>query len=262
MKDARWFPIAALYALLGTVVHVWTVSHLGSVAREVPLGVGFAWVWFLLVVTGFGLTAHRGPWRGKHISETVANWSVGGGVLVLGACHLVLLPIALVYTAWHEAWGMLPLLVAAQGIGLTALAVLLRRLPWRGAGPEARRPRVPLLLGVDHPDRMPSGWVPVVVHRPDRLFLDAAIDYAVEVDGRAVDLLAPGDTLVIGLPPGGHTVRLDSGWTGRPLAFTASPGTTVHLLADPGEPIAWPLSKLGPRIGHRRPSAPRQEQSA
>ncbi|CAL9597575.1 hypothetical protein SUDANB121_05385 [Nocardiopsis dassonvillei] len=249
MKDVRWFPAATLCALSGTVLHTSVLSSMDAAARAITAGAGVYLGSFLLVVAVFFTAPLVRRRTGGVSSEARTIAAIVPGMLCLVLCHAVFLPLGLWYTVLNGGWGLLPLLVTAQALGLAALAALLwqfSRRPGETAGGGREAPR---LLGLRDPARMPPGWVPVVVHRP-AAYLDALTDHPLEVDGAPVGAIAPGETLVIGLPPGEHTAWTSSGHllAGSPLPFAAVPGRTVHLFVT-----------ASGRVAPWNPPAPRQE---
>jgi hypothetical protein len=213
--------------ILGMILYNWILSRMGAGSREITFGAGFALGWFLMVVTMFSVLPFQGGKR-TYSSERVTVMMVGVGAMTLSFAVAVVLPIGLWYTVRYGGWGLLPLLVTAQLIGFAALAGLLWQRPWRHREQSAHRPEVPKLLGIGHPDRMPSGWCPVVFHRPD-VPIGVGVDFAVELDGQRVGLLAPGQTLIIGLPPGEHEAWSPGFPQGPRSSFRSVLGEIVHL---------------------------------
>ncbi|MFE6308662.1 hypothetical protein [Nocardiopsis sp. NPDC057823] len=250
LKDLRWFPAVTTHAFFGMLLHNWILTSMESAAREITLGAGLALSWFLFLVVVFSLLPFQGSRGRPGSSARAVRPAVGAGALVLASGHVLLLPLGLWYTVRYESLGLLPLLVTAETIGLAALAVLLWQRPWRHQARAADRPEVPRLLGLRDPARMPPGWVPVVFYRSD-LFPHNLRDHPLEIDGDRVGELPPGESLVIGLPPGEHTARIPVSPGKYPFRFAAVPGRTVHLYVGADTRIAlW------------NPTVTRQEHSA
>lgn len=191
-----------LPVLLGVLVFTFTFAH----ARLAHLGSPCAWY-------------PANAWSIRVLWAALA-------VLALCAANI---PFALWLTALREAWELIPLMLYSVGIGVWALVRLpmgLRDVERAPAAP----PEVPKLLGLRDPARMPPGWCPVVFHRSvhhpfGRLPL--------EIDGEAVGSLDPGGPLVVGLPPGRHTARVQ--WDDSPsCAFSVAPDGIVHFTVETG----------------------------
>ncbi len=75
----------------------------------------------------------------------------------------------------------------------------------------------------------------MVVHRPDRPFIDRLRDYQIVVDGERVGAVSRGGTARFEVTsPGPHRVRAAIDWTGSPeLEFEAEPNGTIHLVVLP-----------------------------
>ncbi|MFL1432833.1 MULTISPECIES: hypothetical protein [unclassified Nocardiopsis] len=228
MKDVRWFPVVTTYGFFGMLLHNWILTSMDAAAREITFGAGLALSWFLFMVVTFSLIPFQGARTRRHPSAGPTMSVVGAGALPLVFTHVLLLPIGLWYTVWYESWGLLPLLVVAELIGLAALAVLLWQRPWRRPEQVVGSPEVPKLLGLRDPARMPPGWCAVVFHRSD-LFLNSLSVYPLEVDGDRIGELVPGESLTIGLSPGEHTARIPASFRRSPFPFIVAPGHIVHL---------------------------------
>ncbi|MEU0241151.1 hypothetical protein ABZ234_26015 [Nocardiopsis sp. NPDC006198] len=143
--------------------------------------------------------------------------------------------LALAFVVFNSAWTMMPLLAVSCGSAVLAWVHLRRE---RAARLEAAAEPVltgPKVIGLRSPGQVPRGWVPVVVHRPHAGMRDMLVDYRVHVDGDRVGTVAPGESLVVGLPPGPHSVRcVCAGFSSVPVSFAAVPGVPVHLVGEPG----------------------------
>ncbi|MEU0491660.1 hypothetical protein ABZ249_20695 [Nocardiopsis sp. NPDC006139] len=133
-------------------------------------------------------------------------------------------PVALWITALRDALVFSGLLLFPWGAAVWALVLLLRGRRDAEREPVAAPPEAPKLIGLRDPARMPSGWSPVVFHARGGF----AEDPPLEVDGGHVGFLASGGTLVVGLPPGAHTVRVQRRGS-PPCPFSVVPGGIVHF---------------------------------
>ncbi|OKI17265.1 hypothetical protein A6A08_07910 [Nocardiopsis sp. TSRI0078] len=150
---------------------------------------------------------------------------------------IVWMPWAL-YTVWaNAAWTLVPLLLVACTAGVLFFPV--RRRERQELREALARPELtgPKITGIRSPEQVPPGWTPVLVHRTDRGVLDMLADYRITVDGDRVGTLGPGQTLVIGLPPGPHHVQGGlARLTNAPVRFTAEPGAAVCFVIEPARP--------------------------
>lgn len=177
--------------------------------------------------------------------------------VLLGSYHLmwILFFLCLVWASHlvlsHGFWSLTPLLMVACAGGVASRAVH-RRERWELrealAQPELTGPKV---IGIRSPDQVPPGWTPLLVHRIDRGPFDALVDYRIIVDGDRVGALGPGQTLVVGLPPGPHRVQGRYGrLTNAPVPLLAEPGEALHLTIEPVRP-----DRQANRVRSRDPGA-------
>lgn len=175
-----------------------------------------------------------------------------GAVAVLPTPHGQLwFGSAFAFAVWslfmNQTWGPVPVLVVCLGAYVlsfvfrvredSAIAALVQLRKARSEpAPEAALP-TPKLVGLPAHAPVPPGWSPVYVHRPAGRLRDHLVDYRVHVDGARVGTVGPGETFLVCLAPGEHTVQ---GWTNglssRPLAFHTWRDTPLHLILEPGGP--------------------------
>ncbi|MFJ9557675.1 hypothetical protein ACIRPH_28025 [Nocardiopsis sp. NPDC101807] len=165
--------------------------------------------------------------EGAHFFSVTTRFNLVSSVL--------LTLLALAFALFHSAWALMPLLAVSCGAAALARAHLRREGAARreaAAEPVLTGPKV---IGLRGPEQVPQGWVPVVVHRPRAGMRDMLVDYRVHVDGDRVGTVAPGESLVVGLPPGPHSARCAyAGFSSAPVSFVAAPGVPVHLVGEPG----------------------------
>ncbi len=137
----------------------------------------------------------------------------------------------------NAAWSLVPLLLVS--FAAFVLSLVVRRRERRELREAHARPELtgPKVTGIRSPEQVPPGWSPVLVHRIDRGRFDMLVDYRIVVDGDRVGTLGPGQTLVLGLPPGPHSVQGSLGrLTNVPVPFTAEAGAAVHFTVEPASP--------------------------
>lgn len=199
---------------------------------------------FLAALLGFPIvfTAMTGP-----------EFTVGERERLHGTKHVLLGSYRLMWTlfvlwlVWasylilsREFWSLAPLLAVACAGGVASRAVSRRErreLREALAQPELTGPKI---TGIRSSDQVPPEWTPLLVHRIDRGLFDVLVDYRIIVDGDRVGTLGPGQTLVVGLPPGPHRVQGRLGrLTNAPVPVIAEPGEAVHLTIEPVRPDRW-----------------------
>ncbi|MFL1377151.1 hypothetical protein [Nocardiopsis protaetiae] len=229
-------PQLANFALIGPVLSVAILLSTVGFGGSVPFFAGFTLALVLfLAVLGAVACAH---WEMTVPEQT--RWASPNAVfsimpLVLLVMAVPALLLAAVLTVVLRQWALLPfLLVSCVALVLAFVHRRRERLDVRAAVAE-HRPAVPKIVGLSAPEQVPPGWVPLVLYRPSGLLRDTAVDYRVHVDGDRVGTIAPGATLVVGVPPGPHRVRLHYGrYTSPAVPFTADAGEQVRLWARPG----------------------------
>ena len=154
---------------------------------------------------------------------------IGAAFVSLGF-FLGLFPSTALLTVWSRQWVLLlPLSMAVIGAVLAVVALHHER---EVTEPVVLSPMAePVGLPVDA--WLSNGWIPVYVHRPGGRYRDMLIDYQVHVDGAWAGDVAPGQTLLIGLTPGPHTIqgRLTGG-SSPVLGLWPSEWEPVHLTLE------------------------------
>ena len=70
--------------------------------------------------------------------------------------------------------------------------------------------------------------------RPAGLYRDALRSYSLEVDGRALRSIKPGETVSLDVAPGHHTVQARISWTGSPQReVSLMPGEEARFRVEP-----------------------------
>ncbi|PDP84457.1 hypothetical protein CQJ94_27680 [Glycomyces fuscus] len=236
MAVVRASPLLATCSLAGVSGCFFTALFVGVTGNPVPVAAGaLLTVLLALAVAHSTLLAHwemtpaeKGRWAGtRHVfsANTVLNL----------AMSVLCAPVALIMIVLNSAWALLPLFLA--GCLIAVLGFVHRNRERQEAREEPAEPRLtgPKIIGLGGPEQVPPGWVPVLVHRPHSGMRDLLVDYRLHVDGDRVGVIAPGQTLVIGLPPGPH--RLQARYTrlaSAPVAFDAVAGTPVYCVVRPG----------------------------
>ncbi|MEU4282445.1 MULTISPECIES: hypothetical protein [Nocardiopsis] len=221
---------------LGLVACTAIAGWVGTTGDPVPVAAGIFLAFLLLFPVGLWagtdaeLTSgelHR-VHNTRHPFRTTRLWCfliVGNGLLAL---FLILS---------NAVWTLVPLLLVACTAGVLSLSAGRRerqQLREALARPELTGPKV---IGIRSPEQVPPGWSPVLVHRIDRGMFDMLVDYRILVDGDRVGTLGPGQTLVLGLPPGPHSVQGGLGrLTNTPVPFTVEPDAAVHFTVEPASP--------------------------
>lgn len=177
-------------------------------------------------------------------------------------------PCTVLLAVWSQQWALLlPLSMAAVGTVLTVVALHHER----GATDPLVLSPVSKPVGLPADAWLSNGWIPVYVHRPGGRYRDMLIDYQVHVDGAWVGDVAPGQTLLIGIAPGPHTIqgRLTGG-SSSVLGLWLNVGEPAHLVLEANgsdlEALTqmfvpngylrlahWEHSRLGHEMGGRRP---------
>lgn len=232
-------PQLANLALIGPVLSIPTLLWDMAFDGSVPFFVGFslALVLFMAVITAASFT-HWEMTVPEHVRWTSPNAAFSVMALISLVMAVPALLLAAVLTVLSRQWALVPfLLVSCAAMTLAFVHRRRERLDARAAVAEHRPAAVPKLIGLADPEQVPPGWVRLVLHRPPGLLRDMLVDYRVHVEGERVGTIAPGATLVIGLPPGPHRVRLHYGRCSSPaVPISADAGEQVHLWAQPGGP--------------------------
>ncbi|MBB6119606.1 hypothetical protein [Nocardiopsis algeriensis] len=231
------------YALPGTFACCILPALYLRADSTVPLSVGIVLAAFLgMAAVAFSRAGYAEPplgeWRRRSLSRSLTTSSRTNAVLFWTNVPVALLNVGL------SRWTLSPLLAVAVALAVAShLQRRRERLDIRALAAEGRLTG-PKIIGLRDARQVPRGWVPLLVHREAGTLRDHFADHRVTVDGDHVGWVGPGEELVVGLPPGPHTVRLRLGsLSGDPVRIVAEPGKPVRLLADQGE--GGPRSVLG-----------------
>lgn len=223
-------------AALGLLACALIAGWVGITGNPVPVAAGIFLAFLLLYPVGLWAGANAELTSGelhrihnsRHPFRMTRLWWLLGAFYVL---------FALFSVVSNAAWTLVPLFLVSCTAGVLSLTAGRRerqQLREALARPELTGPKV---IGIRSPEQVPPGWSPMLVHRIDRGMFDMLVDYRILVDGDRVGTLGPGQTLVLGLPPGPHSVQ---GSLGRlintPVPFTAEPGAAVHFTVEPARP--------------------------
>lgn len=223
-------------AAFGLVACIAIAGWVGTTGNPVPVAAGIFLAFLLLYPVGLWAGANAELTSGeihrvhnfRHPFRMARLW------WFMVFCNGLL---ALFLIVFNAVWTLVPLLLVSCTAGVLSLAAGRRerqQLREALARPELTGPKV---IGIRSPEQVPPGWSPVLVHRIDRGMFDMLVDYRILVDGDRVGALGPGQTLVLGLPPGPHSVQGSLGrLTNTPVPFTAEPGAAVHFTVEPASP--------------------------
>jgi hypothetical protein len=90
----------------------------------------------------------------------------------------------------------------------------------------------------------------IIFTRPKGHYRDALRSYTLEVDGLPRGHIMPGQSVVVDIEPGPHSVRAQISWTGSPrVEVNLEPDETARLLV---EPAGTPAQALWQVIGRTR----------
>jgi hypothetical protein len=247
----RASPLLATCSLAGVGGCLLTALFVGVTGNPVPVAAGVLLAVLLaLAVVHSTVLAHwemtpaeKSRWAGTgHFFSVITAANLAMSVLCA--------PVALIMIVLNSAWTLLPLLLA--GCLAAALGSVHRNRERQEAREEPAEPQPtgPKIIGLRGPEQVPPGWVPVLVHRPHSGMRDLLVDYRLHVDGDRAAVIAPGQTLVIGLPPGPHRLQArHTRLTSVPLAFEAVAGSPVYCVVRPGGTELGALSDQRSRPG-------------
>jgi hypothetical protein len=93
----------------------------------------------------------------------------------------------------------------------------------------------------------------IIFIRPGGRYRDALRSYTLEVDGVPRGRIKPGQTVVIDIEPGLHTVRARISWTGSPeRQVSLGPAEEVRLRVEPAGTPVHALGQVAGRTGWLR----------
>ncbi|MFD3685866.1 hypothetical protein ACFWTE_13740 [Nocardiopsis sp. NPDC058631] len=232
----RASPLLATCASLGPLACVIIAPWTRLTGNPVPVAAGIFLAVFLGCAVSYGAMfaqwemtpSEKSRWAdGAHSFATTTVFNLVASV--------PLTLFAAVQIVRNSAWALVPLLLVSCAAAVLAWS---HRRRERAGLREAASESVltgPKIIGLRRPEQVPRGWVPVVVHRPHAGARDMLVDYRVHVDGDRVGTVGPGESLVVGLLPGPHSVRCRwSGFSSTTVSFVAVPGVLVDLVAGPG----------------------------
>jgi hypothetical protein len=223
-------------AALGLVACALIAGWVGITGNPVPVAAGIFLAFLLLYPVGLwaGTDAELTSGELHRIHNTRHPFRTTRLWWLLVAFHGLFALFSIISNA---VWTLVPLLLVSCTAGVLSLSAGRRerqQLREALARPELTGPKV---IGIRSPEQVPPGWSPVLVHRIDRGRFDMLVDYRILVDGDRVGTLGPGQTLVLGLPPGPHSVQGGLGrLTNTPVPFTAEPDAAVHFTVEPASP--------------------------
>ena len=265
----RASPLLATCALLGAVACVLIAPWTRITGNPVPVAAGI----FLAVLLGCAVAygtmfshvettpSERSRWAdGNHLFSTMTRVNMALSVLQI--------LFAGVQIVRSSAWTLLPLMAVACAALALAWGHWRRERAGRREAAAESAFTGPKIIGLRRPEEVPRGWVPLVVHRPHAGARDSLVDYRVHVDGDRVGTVGPGESLVVGLPPGPHSVQCRfQRFSSAPVSLVAVPGVPVDLMGGPGGTAAAAasdqrsrpeeyirLAPAGDGGGHERPS--------
>ncbi|WDZ89001.1 hypothetical protein [Nocardiopsis sp. HUAS JQ3] len=221
---------------IGLVACALIAGWVGITGNPVPVAAGIFLAFLLLYPVGLWAGTNAEPTSGElqRIHNSRHPFRVTRLWWLLIAFHGLFALFSIVSNA---VWTLVPLLLvsyAAFALSLAAGRRERQQLREALARPELTGPKV---IGIRSPEQVPPGWSPVLVHRIDRGRFDMLVDYRILVDGDRVGTLGPGQTLVLGLPPGPHRIQGGLGrLTNTPVPFTPEPGAAVHFTVEPASP--------------------------
>ncbi len=101
-----------------------------------------------------------------------------------------------------------------------------------------------------------SSAAKIIFNRPGGRYRDALRSYTLEVDDVPRGNIKPGQSVVIDVEPGPHTVRARISWTGSPRhAVNLSPGEEVRFRVEPAGTPAQALMQVVGRSRYLRITA-------
>ncbi|WP_236743356.1 MULTISPECIES: hypothetical protein [Nocardiopsis] len=234
MKPSALLAQTALFGLLACGM---TAMRIQVTGNPVPVAAGVFLALLLLVPALLLASASAEMTPGERYRLHHGEHVFAGRGRLVWLLIAFWVPWTLYWVLANTAWTLVPLLLAACTAGVLSFPARRRErreLREALAYPELTGPKI---TGIRSPEQVPPDWTPVLVHRIDRGRFDMLVDYRIIVDGDRVGALGPGQTLVMGLPPGPHHVQGGlARLTNAPVRFTAEPGAAVCFVIEPARP--------------------------